>query len=79
MTYFVSRKFVNIWPTKFSLRKRTASPKPKEVHASQRAASKLRERLKVTRILADKERCGWHLSVVDPDHTADDCGGSQKI
>jgi len=58
--------------------KRTAPPKPKEVHASQRAASKLMERLNVTRRLADKGRCGCHRSVADLDHTAHDCGGSQQ-
>jgi hypothetical protein len=58
--------------------KRTAPPKAKEVHASQRAASKLRERLNVTRRLADKGKCGCYRSVADLDHTADDFGGSQQ-
>jgi hypothetical protein len=40
---------------KIVLCKRTASPKPKEIHASKRAASMLRERLNVTRCLADKD------------------------
>jgi len=52
--------------------------KPKEVDASQRTASRVRERLNVTRCLADKERCGCHCSVADPDRTADDCSGYQK-
>ena len=64
---------------KIFLCKRTAFPKPKEVHASQRAASKLRERLNITRSLADNEICGCHRSIADPDHTSGDCGGSQKI
>jgi hypothetical protein len=58
--------------------RRTASPKPKEINASQKAASKLKERLNVTRRLADKERRGWHRSVADLDHTVDDCGESHK-
>jgi len=63
---------------KMFLFKRTASPKPKEVDALKRAASRLSERLNVTRRLADKERCVCRRSVADPDHTADDCSGSQK-